>query len=173
MKIRDRSTSLLLTSLLCLCGLLRAQSSPQRLQPILEEPVLPPEVVRYQLDQYLMRRVPQLPNTRDVNRWTGEVNRIRDYLLNQVIFHGWPEEWVTSSPVFEEVGTVPSGPGYQVHKLRYEIVPGFYSAALLYVPEKMEGLMDMLPELWLALRAELLAFADYLDVLNCSLQSAR
>ena len=40
------------------------------------------------------------------------------------------------------------------------------------VPEKMEGLMDTLPEFWPTLRAELLAFADYLDVLNSSLQSA-
>jgi len=37
------------------------------------------------------------------------------------------------------------------------------------VPEKMEGLMDTLPEFWPTLRAELLAFADYLDVLDSSL----
>jgi hypothetical protein len=36
-------------------------------------------------------------------------------------------------------------------------------------PEKMEGLMEALPELWSKLRAELLAFADYLDALNASL----
>lgn len=41
------------------------------------------------------------------------------------------------------------------------------------VPEKMEGLMESLPEFWPTLRAELLAFADYLDVLNSPLQSAR
>ena len=40
------------------------------------------------------------------------------------------------------------------------------------VPEKMEGLMDTLPEFWPTLRTELLAFADYLDVLNNSLQGA-
>ena len=32
------------------------------------------------------------------------------------------------------------------------------------VPEKMEGLMDTLPEFWPTLRTELLAFADYLVV---------
>ncbi len=37
------------------------------------------------------------------------------------------------------------------------------------VPEKMEGLMESLPELWPQLRAELLAFADYLEALNASL----
>jgi hypothetical protein len=37
------------------------------------------------------------------------------------------------------------------------------------VPAKMEGLMEALPELWPRLRAELLAFADYLDALDSSL----
>lgn len=33
------------------------------------------------------------------------------------------------------------------------------------MPEKMEGLMEVLPRLWPQLRAELLAFADFLDAL--------
>ena len=33
------------------------------------------------------------------------------------------------------------------------------------VPERMSGLMTTLPDLWPALRAELLAFADFLEVL--------
>ncbi len=37
------------------------------------------------------------------------------------------------------------------------------------VPEKMIGLVESLPELWPQLRAELLAFADYLEALNASL----
>lgn len=37
------------------------------------------------------------------------------------------------------------------------------------VPEKMEGLMEALPELWPKLRAELLAFADYLEALNAAI----
>lgn len=39
------------------------------------------------------------------------------------------------------------------------------------IPEKMEGLMDALPGLWSKLQAELLAFADYLEALNASLQA--
>ena len=34
------------------------------------------------------------------------------------------------------------------------------------VPEKMRGLMATLPELWLHLRSELLAFADFLEALS-------
>lgn len=35
-------------------------------------------------------------------------------------------------------------------------------------PEKMAGLMETLPEMWSQLRAELLAFADFLNALDAS-----
>jgi dienelactone hydrolase len=55
------------------------------------------------------------------------------------VYHGWPKQWVLATPKFEELGTVKSGNGYRVRKLRYEIVPGFQSVAILYEPEKLEG----------------------------------
>jgi hypothetical protein len=55
------------------------------------------------------------------------------------VFHGWPSEWVNSKPKFEEVGIIETGQGYRLHKLRYEIVPGFQSVAILYEPEKLQG----------------------------------
>jgi hypothetical protein len=39
------------------------------------------------------------------------------------------------------------------------------------VPQKMARLVETLPELWPKLKAELLAFADYLEALNESLQT--
>jgi hypothetical protein len=47
------------------------------------------------------------------------------------------------------------------------LVRNVYTINLL--PEKMSGLMKALPELWPKLRAEMLAFADYLEALNTSL----
>ena len=47
------------------------------------------------------------------------------------------------------------------------LVRNVYTINLM--PEKMAGLMEALPELWPKLRAELLAFADYLDALKASL----
>ena len=60
-------------------------------------------------------------------------------MLDDVVFHGWPRAWVDAPPKFDDLGTIPSGPGYRLRKLRYEIVPGFYSTALLYEPEKLAG----------------------------------
>jgi dienelactone hydrolase len=46
---------------------------------------------------------------------------------------------VDAGPKFEEVGVIETGSGYRIRKLRYEIVPGFDSAALLYEPEHLSG----------------------------------
>jgi dienelactone hydrolase len=59
--------------------------------------------------------------------------------LLDVAFHGWPKEWVEAGPKFEEVGVIETGSGYRIRKLRYEIVPGFDSVALLYEPEQLSG----------------------------------
>jgi len=48
-------------------------------------------------------------------------------LLQEVVFHGWPDEWVNSPPKFEDIGVIETGQGYRLRKLRYEIVPGFQS----------------------------------------------
>jgi hypothetical protein len=69
------------------------------------------------------------------------------HMLNDVVFHGWPREWIDSPPRFEDLGVLPAGgtdessPGYQMHKLRYEIVPGFEATAILYEPQAVHGKM--------------------------------
>jgi len=60
-------------------------------------------------------------------------------LLHDVVFHGWPDEWVNSQPKFEDMGVIETGQGYRLRKLRYEIAPGFQSVAILYEPEKPQG----------------------------------
>ena len=57
-----------------------------------------------------------------------------------MVFHGWPAEWVNAPPKFEEAGVI-EGNGYRIRKFRYEIVPGFQSAALLYEPGHLAGKM--------------------------------
>ncbi len=56
-----------------------------------------------------------------------------------MVFHGWPDEWVNSPPKFEDIGVIETGQGYRLRKLRYEIVPGFQSVAILYEPERLQG----------------------------------
>jgi dienelactone hydrolase len=116
-----------------------AQSDPKLIKPMLSEEILPPSVAVFQMKRYLLDRVPSLQVPQDAAQWTATASKARSHLLNDVVFHGWPKEWVESPPRFEELGVIDTGKGYRLHKLRYEIVPGFYSAAILYEPERLEG----------------------------------
>jgi dienelactone hydrolase len=134
-----KQRALLTVLVLLITPLLRAQSTPYQLKPILEKELQSPFVVAFQLQEYLMKQVPKLPPPTTPEKWTSEGEQIRRRVLDNVVFHGWPSAWVNSPPRFEDLGTIPSGKGYRLRKLRYEVVPGFYSTALLYEPENLQG----------------------------------
>jgi dienelactone hydrolase len=115
------------------------QTDPKQLTAVLAEQIVSPEVSRFQLRQYLLNRVSQPPAPASAPEWTREAGRLRQHLLNDVVFHGWPRDIVDAAPRFEERGVIDTGKGYRIRKLRYEIVPGFYSAALLYEPENAKA----------------------------------
>ncbi len=115
------------------------QSNPRQLQPILSQQLQHTEVTGFQLRQYAMKHIPPLPLPKNAREWQTEAQRLRKHLINDVIFHGWPADWVNAPPKFEVAGTLPSTDGYRAVKLRYEVVPGFYSAAILYEPANLSG----------------------------------
>jgi dienelactone hydrolase len=115
------------------------QADSRRVARVLEASLQSPEVAAFQLRQYLLRKAPQLPQATAASQWTAEANRLRERLLRDVVFHGWPREWVDAPPKVEDLGPVPSGKGYRMRKLRYEIVPGMHSTAILYEPESVRG----------------------------------
>jgi len=118
------------------CG----QAEVEYLQPILKVEILPPQVAMFQLKRHVLDRVAKPPAPVSADAWTAETARLRKHLLNDVIFHGWPRDWVEAPPKFEDTGVI-EGKGYRIRKLRYEIVPGFQSVALLYEPENLRGKM--------------------------------
>lgn len=116
-----------------------AQTDRQGVAPILEQPIQPPDVTADELRRFIAQRVPPLPSPGTAGQWTAQAKLTRARLLNEIVFHGWPREWVESAPHFEDLGIAGSGAGYRIRKLRYEIVPGFYSTALLYEPAAIRG----------------------------------
>ncbi|MGH9667563.1 MAG: alpha/beta hydrolase family protein [Bryobacteraceae bacterium] len=126
--------------LLLLCAAIaQPQSRNNDLAAILARPLETPDVVTFQLRQYLFPKVAKLPAPVSAAQWQTESERLRRHLLDDVVFHGWPREWVDSPPKFEEVAVIETGHGYRMRKLRYEIVPGFQSTAILYEPDHMDG----------------------------------
>jgi dienelactone hydrolase len=128
----------LLLAIAILVTPLCAQTEASHLRPILEDEIVAPQVAVFQLRQHILHRVAKPPAPASAEQWSAETVRLRKRLLNEVVLHGWPREWVEAPPKFEEVGIV-AGNGYRVHKLRYEIIPGFQSVALLYEPEHAHG----------------------------------
>ena len=115
-----------------------AQAEAQALAPILKEEILAPAVALRELREHIVARVAKPPAPASAAQWTDASRKIRQRLLEDVVFHGWPKAWVEAAPRFEETGVV-EGSGYRIRKLRYEIVPGFSSAALLYEPSGPAG----------------------------------
>ena len=129
---------ILIAGVLLQAGLF-AQARARDITAILSPPLETPDVVTFQLRQYVYRKVPKLVVPNSAAEWTAQSERIRQHLLRDVIFHGWPAAWVNSPPKFEDAGIIETGKGYRIRKLRYEIVPGFESTALLYEPENLHG----------------------------------
>jgi dienelactone hydrolase len=129
--------------LLCLLGLGSACSYAQVSKPYIEEALAQPSrdvpSRQYQLQEFLLKRIPPLPTTTTPASWSAEEERVRKHVLDDIAYHGWPREWIDSAPKFEEMGIIETSHGYRIHKLRFEVVPGFESTALLYEPAKVSG----------------------------------
>src|SRR5262245_27118224 len=134
-RIRAAAAALLLVC----AGYAAAQTESRQLVPMLEEQIQTPEVTAYQLRRFVLNRIAKLPSPASSGQWTAEAKQIRQRILNEVVFHGWPREWVEAAPRFEDMGSIPTGMGYRIRKLRFEIVPGFAGTAILYEPEVMKG----------------------------------
>ncbi len=127
---------MLLLAVLLLPILAFAQVETRAIQPMLEKELLTPEAAVQPLADYLMAKVPPLTVPAKPEQWTEEAAQRRKQVLDNVIFHGWPAEWRNAPAKFEDLGVFYTAPGYRMRKLRYEVVPGFRSVAILYEPTK-------------------------------------
>jgi dienelactone hydrolase len=116
-----------------------AQTSPKYLQQLLSEQIQPSSLVEHEIRHLLINNIPKLPSSTSVEHWTAEAGKIREHLLNDIVYHGWPYAWVNAPPNFEDLGLIESEKGYRLRKLRYQIIPGFQSTAILYEPQDMTG----------------------------------
>ncbi|MBS1874390.1 MAG: acetylxylan esterase [Acidobacteria bacterium] len=101
-------------------------------------PLNTPDVVASEIRHYLIAKAPAPPAAESAAEWTAEARRLRARFLDEIVFHGWPADWRTSAPRFEDLGAIESK-GYRARKLRYEIAPGFWSTAVLYEPAHLSG----------------------------------
>src|SRR5260370_28175929 len=96
----------------------QGQSTPEQLTPILSGQIQSPRIAEYQLQHYLMRRVPTLPAASSAQQWLETAARLRKHVLEDVLFHGWPAEWVTAPLKCEVVARQRQGDGNRIIRLR-------------------------------------------------------
>lgn len=123
----------------CLSGAGYAQASNALVKPLLDQELQSPAVVNYELRHFMLKGVPPLDLPSTPQQWNRDAAGIRAHELAD-LYHGWPKQWIDSPPKFETVSVMQQD-GYRIVKMRYQIVPGFYSTALLYEPEHMAGKM--------------------------------
>jgi dienelactone hydrolase len=136
-RVRLSTAIALFCVLFCGAPLALAQADARLVGPLLQQRLQTEPVVAEQLRRFMLARVPPLQLPAEASQWNAEIERLRAREL-AVIRHGWPQAWLDAPPKFEQVGTL-EGRGYRIRKLRYEVVPGMYSAALLYEPEHISG----------------------------------
>lgn len=123
----------------CCATIAYGQATTEAVAPLLEKPVQTQAVTAYQLQSYLMKRIVKPVPPATAEEWTREAQKYRRHVLEDVVFHGWPKEWVQSGPHFEQTEVLETGKGYRRRKFRYEIVPGFQATAMLYEPANSSG----------------------------------
>jgi dienelactone hydrolase len=131
--------AIFLTLCLATSAFASAQAIGDTVAPFLEKPVQPIAVTAYQLQKYLMQRIPKLVPPATAEQWAIEAQKLRKHILEDVAFHGWPHEWIVSPHHFEQTSVIETSHGYRLRKFRYEIVPGLYSTAVLYEPDVIKG----------------------------------
>ena len=124
---------------ICLCLpwmlFLQAQSTSRQLKPLLERETLEPGLLHHLLGEYLLARSPQLPPLPSrAEEWTAQASDTRRKLLREVVYRGWPQEWVEAPLRFREVGPPQEHRGYRLRKLLLQVLPGLQIPALLYEP---------------------------------------
>ncbi len=88
------------------------------------------------LKAYLLDRIPgfKLP---DAETWEEEAGKLRQAMLDEVIFKGVPGEWRSGPPNVEWKEVIETGKGYRIRKLTYRALPGLVIPALLYEPDQL------------------------------------
>jgi hypothetical protein len=113
-----------------------AQSSAD-LKSVLSREIIGPKQSIDDVRSFTASRVPPVPEAKSVAEWEQHANRMRKETLDRVVFRGEAASWRTAKTKVEMLDTIAGGPGYRIHKLRYEALPGMWIPALLYEPDEL------------------------------------
>ncbi len=100
--------------------------------------VVEPATVQSEIEAFVLRRIPAMPEPKTVAEWEQFANKARQDTFSKVIFRGEAAKWRELPTKPEWQGEIDCG-DYRIRKLRFEAVPGTWVPALLYEPKKLSG----------------------------------
>lgn len=105
----------------------------------LKQRIIDPQLPLAEIQAYTEARILPMPELTNVADWEAYANHTRQNVLDNVVFRGEAQAWRSIPTRVEWLETIEGGPGYHIQKLRYEVVPGLWVAALLYEPDQLNG----------------------------------
>ncbi|HLU49269.1 MAG TPA: acetylxylan esterase, partial [Planctomycetota bacterium] len=106
---------------------------------ILAAPLLPDGVAHAEIREYVRQRISVFPAVESLADWEVRAERMRDDILERVVFRGEAARWREAKGRVEWLETIEGAPGVRIRKLRFEALPGLWIPALLYEPATLEG----------------------------------
>jgi dienelactone hydrolase len=115
-----------------------APEQPNDLAALLVRAVLAEGQSLADVRRFCDQRIVAMSRYESWSAWQHEADRLRQRVLDDVVFRGVPPAWRDASRRVEWLDVVPAS-GYRIKKLRYEALPGLWIPALLYEPEQLAG----------------------------------
>jgi dienelactone hydrolase len=115
----------------------------QRIERVIKRRILnkqvPEDRRRCELNRFVFERIAPFKCPAKKSGWLRRAKGLRKRIMRDVYMRGHPEQLLLEPPAIEWLGTIETGGGYRIRKLRYEGYPGMWIPALLYEPAQMEG----------------------------------
>jgi dienelactone hydrolase len=115
-----------------------AKPGISELQMALEQSLLPAGTPLTELRAFAEPRIVAPPKFESLLRWQQDAAKIRQNMLEKIIFRGRARAWRQAKTEVAWLDMVPGGPGYHLRKFRYEALPGMWIPGVAYLPEHMQ-----------------------------------
>ena len=126
-------------AILLLASLLALNLDDDPVAAALARPILGPRKTLAEVKDFVDSRIPTMPAIASAGEWTDRAKGYRASVLKDVVFRGEAAGWRALPTKPEFLGDIAGGPGYTIRKLRFEVVPGLWVPALMYVPTDLRG----------------------------------
>jgi dienelactone hydrolase len=104
---------------------------------LLARPIIGDQQALQDVQQFCEPRVAKMPELSDAQAWDEYAAKLREKVLEQVVFRGEAQAWRAAELRVEWQDTLEVAPEYSIQKLRFEALPGLWVPALLYEPVKL------------------------------------